>query len=432
MFDFPNTPLNGQTVSGSNGATWLWDGTKWVASTQPGGGGGNTQISVSDTPPAAPAHGALWWDSVGGQLYIYYADPDSSEWVQANTLAGLGAFLSLAGGTMTGPITLAGDPNAALQASTKQYVDTNVGHNVGRNLLHNGLFNVAQRGAGPWNTAPTYTFDRWQMSFGLDAMSVQPAALGVSGVAGDEEAATAAWIVVTGNSGATAYSLFLQNIENVKRLSGKTVTISFTGYVTSGTARIGVGLRQQFGTGGSPSATVDVNATAVTLTTTLSRYSVTLAVPSISGKTLGTNNDHSTRLGFFLSAGANNNTVAGGIGVQSNTFALWGVQLEIGSVASPLEKLDPRMDLANCQRFYQVLNAFLAGYALANVQIGYFVPFYTSMRAPPTITIATPGLNNLQNFAAGQITYAGFVPNGQAIATGVCGFNSVFTASADL
>lgn len=48
------------------------------------------------------------------------------------------------------------------------------------------------------------------------------------------------------------------------------------------------------------------------------------------------------------------NARAGLIGVQSYTLQLWGVQLEIGSVATALEMPDPQQDLAKCQRFYQV------------------------------------------------------------------------------
>jgi hypothetical protein len=39
---------------------------------------------------------------------------------------GSGSFLSTAGGTMTGPITLPGSPSAPMQAATKQYVDGTV------------------------------------------------------------------------------------------------------------------------------------------------------------------------------------------------------------------------------------------------------------------------------------------------------------------
>jgi hypothetical protein len=47
----------------------------------PSGGGGNTQIVISDTAPANPTTGMLWFDSVGGNLYIWYTDPNGSQWV---------------------------------------------------------------------------------------------------------------------------------------------------------------------------------------------------------------------------------------------------------------------------------------------------------------------------------------------------------------
>ena len=42
-------------------------------------------ISTSDTPPASPADGTLWWNSDDGQLKVYYDDGDSSQWVDART-----------------------------------------------------------------------------------------------------------------------------------------------------------------------------------------------------------------------------------------------------------------------------------------------------------------------------------------------------------
>src|SRR5262249_11354812 len=143
-----------------------------------------------------------------------------------------------------------------------------------------------------------------------------------------------------------------QPIENLGRTSNKTVTASFWACVASGTLRLGVSVDQYFGTGGSPSPQVFGVGQAVTLTTTWQRFSLTFAVPSIVGKTRGTNGDESTWLNFWFSSGANNATNAGNIGVQSGIAFVYGVQLEIGTVATPLEKLDPRLDLANCQRFY--------------------------------------------------------------------------------
>jgi hypothetical protein len=47
---------------------------------------GGTAVAVSDTPPATPAQGNQWWDSVGGQLYVYVNDGTSSQWVAATNV----------------------------------------------------------------------------------------------------------------------------------------------------------------------------------------------------------------------------------------------------------------------------------------------------------------------------------------------------------
>lgn len=40
-------------------------------------------VDISATPPATPLAGDLWWSDVNGRLYIYYADANSSQWVDA-------------------------------------------------------------------------------------------------------------------------------------------------------------------------------------------------------------------------------------------------------------------------------------------------------------------------------------------------------------
>lgn len=44
---------------------------------------------VSDTAPANPTDGDLWWDTVSGQLFIWYVDANSSQWVVANVAQGV-------------------------------------------------------------------------------------------------------------------------------------------------------------------------------------------------------------------------------------------------------------------------------------------------------------------------------------------------------
>jgi hypothetical protein len=41
-------------------------------------------LVTSDTPPASPYPGQLWWASLVGQLFVYYQDANSSQWVVCN------------------------------------------------------------------------------------------------------------------------------------------------------------------------------------------------------------------------------------------------------------------------------------------------------------------------------------------------------------
>jgi hypothetical protein len=120
MINFPDSPTIGQIFT-SAGESWKWDGTKWEASTTAGSQAVAT-VTIGSSPPTNPLVGNLWWDAVGGQLYLWYDDGTSKQWVVANNPM-LAGYLALAGGTMQGALTLAADPIVPLQAVTKQYTD---------------------------------------------------------------------------------------------------------------------------------------------------------------------------------------------------------------------------------------------------------------------------------------------------------------------
>jgi len=52
--------------------------------------GGGASVTTSDTAPNSPSDGDLWYDSVGGRTYVYYADGSSSQWVDASPQVGGG------------------------------------------------------------------------------------------------------------------------------------------------------------------------------------------------------------------------------------------------------------------------------------------------------------------------------------------------------
>lgn len=333
----------------------------------------------------------------------------------------------------------AGDNDTSI--ATTAFVQTAAApaaNNVGRNLLHNGLFNVAQRGTGPWATNG-FNFDRWATYIGAagDSFSVAPAGLSDANrtAIGDEAARVAHFNTFTGGAAAGNVILTQQNIERVSRLSGKTVTVSF--WAATGTAlKLGVSIDQNFGTGGSPSAGVLGAGQAVTLSTTPTRYTMTYTLPSITGKTLGTNGDDTTALVFWYSAGSSSATRAGNIGVQSGVIWFWGVQLEVGSVATPLEKPDPQQDLAKCQRFYQLFTLLVTMYyagAGSTVYYSNLVP--VPMRAAPTVTVTSSGNGNITSpavvptsgYPTGAIAFTG-----TSTAAGLTTINTSGNLSADL
>lgn len=91
-------------------------------------------------------------------------------------------------------------------------------------------------------------------------------------------------------AGGETYKRFQQQYQSVQSLAGQQIAVAF--YAKSPTAStISLSLIQNFGSGGSPSASVETIALSASLTNTWARFSATITLPSVAGKTLGTNGD---------------------------------------------------------------------------------------------------------------------------------------------
>jgi len=60
-----------------SGETLEWNGSAWINQVS------GTSVTISDTAPVSPDNGDLWFDSTSTQLFVYYADTDTSQWVSA-------------------------------------------------------------------------------------------------------------------------------------------------------------------------------------------------------------------------------------------------------------------------------------------------------------------------------------------------------------
>jgi hypothetical protein len=137
---------------------------------------------------------------------------------------------------------------------------------------------------------------------------------------------------------------------------------------------------------------------------------------------------------FWYSAGANSNAGSGNVGVQSGGIYIWGVQLEVGTAATPLEKPDPQQDLAKCQRFYQTVTASLRAYAPGANAISACSVSWPPMRVMPTVgapTGTTSGnANSIALLAEGN--NAGYFTFTSAAVGDTYALGAIYPLSADL
>lgn len=137
--------------------------------------------------------------------------------------------------------------------------------------------------------------------------------------------------VVSGDN-ANSYCLKRQFIEGVRTFENGKATISFFAKAES-TKDIAVGLVQSFGTGGEASEIVIINGQKITLTAQWQLFELTFDIPSILGKTLGTDLRDSLIVSFWFDGGSTYDVYTDSLGSQSGTFDIAKVRMNAGEVA---------------------------------------------------------------------------------------------------
>ena len=262
---------------------------------------------------------------------------------------------------------------------------------AGKNKIINGDFGIWQRGTSISlsSAGRVYTADRFNVqsnfSAGTSTFTQQTFTAGTAPVAGYEGSFFGR---LTAGSTASYFDIG-QKIENVRTFAGQPVTISFWAKASASTP-MSILLQQNFGSGGSTS--VD-SSSAITVTTSWVRYTYSTTLAAITGKTIGTG----SHIGFYL--------LTTGAVTGSQTFDIWGVQLEYGSKATPFQTASggsPQAELAMCQRYY----IRYTGNAAAQNPIGTgFALASTIAQAVITLPVTQRVTASISYSAAADITF---------------------------
>jgi len=251
-----------------------------------------------------------------------------------------------------------------------------------RNKIVNGNFDIWQRGTSGFGSG--FNADLWRVDTNTDdiiVISQQPFDLGQTDVPGEPQY----FMRATLTSGTSGFlNDFRQRIEGVRTFAGQTVTLSYYTRASVGATTQNRRVAQQFGTGGSPSTAATQALPDVVLTTLWTKVTNTFTFPSLTGKTIGTNDDDFINIVLGLPV---NTTIDVDIAC---------VQLELGSIATPFEKRDPTVELTMCQRHYYETAKSGSAWAVAATDIVASIIFPTTMRRIPDVSLidTTPTFND--------------------------------------
>ena len=297
--------------------------------------------------------------------------------VQTQTIQGFGGATSL---VITGNTYLS---NALQTTNVIASTISSTNPITFKNKIINGNFDIWQRGTSITGNlvSGSYLADRWRIELvgstgNVTAVTQNTFPLGTTSPAN-------ARYSLSFSMSTTSVNL-VQPIESVTTFSGQQVTLSF--WAKTSTAVFPTyTLRQYFGTGGSPSANVDVSIQPLTtsLGTTFTQYAYTFTLASVANKVLGTYGNDYLALIFTFPSGTYTANVA-------------QVQLESGPLVTPFELRPLQIELGLCQRYYYQLTSPTAatvgattGYAGYSTAVGISATsFWTMTQFPVTMRTA--------------------------------------------
>lgn len=266
-----------------------------------------------------------------------------------------------------------------------------------KNRIINGNFDIWQRGTSFSNPNDTYTADRFLVVPGGgttgDTVSQQTFTPGQTDVPGEPT-----YFLRFAVGATSANRVMHHRVEDVRTFAGQTCTLSF--YAKASTAHSSsVEFQQNFGSGGSTAVTQ--SPIAYTMSTSWQKFTFTVTLPSIAGKTIGTSSY--LYVAFIRSLPA-----------SSVSIDIAQMQFEKGPQATSFDYRPYGAELALCQRycFVPASNSRYVGQCDAVTRALIVYVFPQTMRSGPTATLASAATYNVTTAVGGTIAGTAVSLNG--------------------
>ena len=287
-----------------------------------------------------------------------------------------------------------------------------------RNLIINGAMQVAQRGTSfTSQNAVAYHLDRWETSGFNMGDGVYRVDQSTDAPADFMNSTKIACTTADTSQDANNQMYFQQQIEglncshvNFFVSNADTITLSF--HVKSnrtGTYSFALKLSDNASVENNTSTRIYNTTYTISVANTFEKKTITIPLDT-NGSTKVTNNTFSMAIQFWLGAGSNRDGAGAGawgangnaatasanldiLGSTDNNWYITGVQMELGSQATPFEHRSFGEELALCQRYYyRVQSSAEANIAAGNAwdarSSDYSIRLPTTMRAAYTLGVS--------------------------------------------
>ena len=297
--------------------------------------------------------------------------------------------------------------------------DVGGGQLSNRNLIHNGAMKIAQRGTSETGvTTAKYICDRWLLALNsLGTWTVEQSTDAPAGFANSFKATctTADASPAAGDYAIIVHRMEAQDLQHLDYGTSNAESLVLSFYVKSnktGSASLDImqndNSNKQFTKGYTISAAntweqkkITIPGDTAGLINNDNGIGLILDWWQNSGSTY-TGGSHNAAWEASTNANRNANNLGVG-GTNNDYFAITGVQLEVGSVATTFEHRSYGEELQKCKRYYQTVGSVFSGETEGADRFTINAEFKPEMRASPTCTVFT-GRSAKIRYAGGDVS----------------------------